>query len=328
MRNSAKTSIAKLFRAPWNFEEDYAGKAGDIPILFTHPFNTTILPAGTPDTFTALDPEAALQAPPSGVSPVLARFCASPMGSTVAVFLPIVRMHMPITDTPPVTGWGYVWRILFRMRSVADYIRRKKARVPYSLGLGRMGTPDSRAGTVFDRPSLAIAGPRVVRPGISESAIYNRTQPQSTAAPPFFSAMHTDAVSIPVNPLYITNTPVYPGAGAGGIGTINSLDYEQGEIDPVTGFMEYPIQTSASHLCKFVKCVGNEMAVECYKYNLETSGQPYTPRAWDFTFDVDGNVDGGEDIDFSRQLGVAERTLGRTPPIDTGVRVITGTWPR
>jgi len=317
----SKTSIARLLRAPWNFEEDYAGKAGNFPILFTHPFTPAPLAAGVADTFTALDAEAALRTPPEGISPLLAKFCPVPIGSVVALYFPIIRTRD--SDLFLSDGWAYVWRALFRFRSVADYVRRKRNRVPYSIGVGRFGAPDTRAGVVFDRPTLNVAGPRVVRPTSVESIIYNRAEPSPDANPPFFGTLHTDAVAIPVNAGAVTLTPYYPGAGMGGAGTVNLLDYEQGEYDPATVIPGQTPRAGATHLSKFLTCMGNEIAIECFKYNLTVSGDPYTPRNWDFTFDVDGNVTGGEDLAFSQLLGVGARGVGAIPPVDTGVRMVT-----
>jgi len=324
---SAKISIARLLRAPWNFEEDYAGKAGNVPILFTHPFATKIPAAGTADTYTAVDEEARQSPPPAGVSPVLAKFSPVPIGSTACLYYPIVRAYEGEGGTFP-EGFGYVWRVVFRMRSVADYTRRKMHRLPFSIGVSRYGAADTRAGVVYDRPTVSVAGPRFVRPATIQSIIYNRGLPAPTANPPFFGTLHTDGVAIPVNQGSITSTPVYPGAGAGGAGTINNLDYEQGEYDPgVTIGAQTPV-AGASHVQIFQKCLGNEIAVECFKYNLDSSGTPFTPRSWDFVFDGDGNVVGGEDQAFSVLLGVGARGQSKTPPIDTGVRLTMGAWPR
>lgn len=325
IKMSAKTSIARLLRAPWNFEEDYFEAEGNIPILFTSPFNPAILPAGTPDTITALDAEAGLQNPPAGISPLLARFSPSPIGATACFYFPIVRLnHLeinPVIDT----GWAYVWRVIHRFRNVADFIRRKRSRVPYSIGVSRLGADDTRPGTVFDRPNLNVAGPRYIRTATAESIIYNRPLPSPQANPPFFGTLHADAVAIPVSTNNITPTPIYPGSGAG---VPQYVDYEQGEYDPGSAVVGDGATAGASHVGKFVKCEGNEIAVECYKFNLETSGDPYTPRQWDFQFDGNGNVVAGEDLPFSILLGVGARGLGKTPPIDTGVRMVVGTWPR
>jgi hypothetical protein len=322
----AKVSIARLLRAPWNFEEDYTGKAGNVPILFTHPFATTIPAAGTPDVYTAVDEEASQNPPPTGVSPVLAKFSSVPIGSTACLYYPIVRAYERDGSIPE--GFAYVWRIVFRLRSVADYTRRKRFRLPYSIGISRFGAADNRAGVAFDRPNVAIAGPRYVRPATMQSIIYNRGMPSPTANPPFFGTLHSDAVAIPVNSGSITETPVYPGAGAGGAGTVNNLDYEQGEYDPSVTIGAQAEVAGASHIQVFQKCLGNEVAVECFKYNLDESGTPYTPRPWEFTFDGNGNVVAGEDQAFSVLLGVGARGQSKTPPKDTGVRLTMGAWPR
>lgn len=322
----SKTSIARLLRAPWNFEEDYTQKSGNQPILFTHPFTPKPVAAGKADTFTALDAEASLRNPPAGISPLLAKFCAVPIGSTVALYFPIIRtVDLSVFAQD---GWAYVWRVLFRFRSVADYNRRKRFRVPYSIGVGRFGASDTRSGTVFGRPGLSVAGPRVVRPTSIESVIYNRSEPSATANPPFFGTLQSDSIAIPVNSGSVTIPPIYPGAGMAGPDTVNVLDYEQGEYDPNTTVPGQSPRAGATHLSKFLKCMGNEIAVECFKYNLTVSGTPYSARNWDFEFDGEGNVSGGEDYAFSQLLGVGARGTGKTPPVDTGVRIVTGSWPR
>jgi hypothetical protein len=337
--NAAQMSVAKLLRPPWNFEEDYSDVTGvtphlvngDVPIFFTHPFTLVAPAVGTPDYATVVDPEALQANPPAGISPVLAKFVPCSLGSTMLISYPVI--DAPTSDT----CFAYVWRVVFRLRTVADYQRRKKNRVRYSIGISRFGTADSRHEAVVGRPSIRLDAPgaRVVRPCSLESAIYNRTEPWPGERPPYFSTIFGDAVAIPANYPSITIPARYPGylsAGAWpdpGSPWCRNLDYEQGERDPgLTSPDGVSPTTSASHVSRFVKCQGDEFAVECFKFTLDTlTGRTTTPRYWDFTFAPGGMVNGGEDINFSRLLGVGMRISGGEPSIDTGVRVIQGTSP-
>ena len=331
----AQMTVAKVLRAPWNFEEDYAtGVTGNVPIFFTHPFTTPALPAGTPDYNGAVDPEAVQATPPSGISPVLAKFVPCAMGSTMWLSFPIINGPSPAVLP---SCFAYVWRVIFRLRTVADYNRRKKHRVPFSIPLSRVGAPDTRDNVVVGRPTLNLSThpERVVRPASMESAIYNRTKPFAGEAPPYFSMLVGDAVAIPANAPSTTAPARYPGiqhAPAGPKLYCPALDYEQGERDPNS--VNRQSTASASHVARFMKCQGNEFAVECFKYNINTlTGQTTSPRDWDFTFNGSGKVIGGEDYNFSLLLGVGARGLAPVngyqpvPSIETGVRVIEGTSP-
>jgi len=337
--NPAQMSVAKVLRAPWNFEEDYADVTGGVPdlvpgscpIFFTYPFTPAPPPPGVADYSGAVDPEALQGVPPPGISPALAKFVPCALGSTMLISYPIIDCAQA-SDV----GFAYVWRVIFRLRTVADYNRRKKSRVRYSVGISRFGSPDTRNQSIVGRPTvnLSVPGTRVVRPASMESAIYNRTQPWPGEDPPYFSTLVGDAVAIPANFSSVTRTAQYPGYLKALTGPapphpyLRGLDYEQGERDPGLAIADTPMATSAGHVSRFVKCQGDEFAVECFKYNLNTlTGQTTSPRFWHFTFDINGFVVGGEDWAFSRLLGVGVRTLGGTPSIDTGVRVIEGTSP-
>ena len=328
---SARLGIAKLLRAPWNFEEDYDGQPGDVPILFTAPFTSSPLPAGTPDTYTALDQEAQQSPPPPGISPLLAKMVSVPIGSTLAIYFPVIQR--PIvkegdTQDPPI---GYVWRATFRLRTIADFQRRKKSRVPWSIPLSRFGTHDTRTGSPPNRPGIFVAGPRVIKTASSESVIYNRSKPEASATPPFFGTLSTDASVIPFGTTTVTRSPFYPGWS--NANPIQNLDYEQGERDPATlvhGLFTSPYRTGPFHVSRFLKCMGNEFSVECFKYELSSyNGAIVQPRAWDFGFSAGKVSPNAEDFYFSLLLGVGARALeGATPPLDTGVRFIAGTFPQ
>jgi hypothetical protein len=328
--NSAKASLAVLLRAPWNFEEDYNGQPGSVPVIFTSPYTPQPLAAGVADTFTALDPEAALATPPAGISPLLAKFVPCALGSTQLFIFPQVPLQLLDGEY---ALWAYVWRVIFRLRNVSDYNRRKKNRLPYSVGTGKLGVYDWRGGGVIDRPALAVAGERYIRPAIAESVIYSRLQPQYGEAAPYFGTLEPDAVAIQTADEKFTTTPLYPGAHGAQPGQALYVDYEQGERDPSISLDPEIIKanTSSHHLAKFLKCAGNEYVVECFKYNVQTqSGLIGSPRDWEFVFDANGNVVSGEDYGFSLLLGVGVRGLAggtRSVPVDTGVRVISGTFP-
>jgi hypothetical protein len=330
---SAKTSISKLLRCPWNFEHDYKNATGDRPILFTYPFTEKALPPGVPDIFTALDPEAAAVSPPRGISPLLAKFCPVPIGATAAIYYPVVRAIPPGGMFTPGAGenvgWGYVWRVVFRLRSVIDYTRRKLDRIPFSIGESARGQNDTRPQKIPGRPNLTLAGERSVRPSSMTGLIFNPAPPDPNSPLPIFGYLYPDAVAIPAGNDF-TECPIYPGsAGLDKADWATILDYEQGITDPelTTGGIRTTKRSASSNISKFHKIMGNEIAIECFKYNFETGGIPLSPRDWDFEIDENGVVVGGEDFGFSLLLGSASRFYGREPTADTGVRMIVGQWP-
>jgi len=167
-----------------------------------------------------------------------------------------------------------------------------------------------------------------VRQACSEAVIYNRSEPDPTSSPPFFGTIFSDASAIPTTNTNVTKSPFYPGfQGVPSGSWATSLDYEQGERDPGAyggGLGQDGFDAGPFHLPKFLKCVGNEMCVECFKYNLDTStGRITGPRDWQFKVDDDFNVT-AEDYYFSLLLGVGARVVNKAIPADTGVRVITG----
>ena len=326
---SARPGLVKLLRAPWNFEMDYDGKPGDRPILFTNPYTRNRPAPGIPDVWTALDPEAQMSTPPAGVSPLLARMMPVPMGSTAMMLFPMVQRteNRTLSDI----RWAYMWRVIFRLRAVADYQRRKKARVPWSIPVSRMGTTDTRFGHPPNR-TIAVGGQRTVRPAMIESIIYNRAEPVPQEEAPYAASLYSDAVKIPYDSIQITYTPYYPGYTLDHTGlAIDTLDYEQGERNPALFTGQNGFRTGAFHLPKFMKCTGNEMCVECFKVQIDKStGAILGFRDWDFKLDA-SNVPqtDSEDYDFSLLLGIGSLALANspTPPVDTGVRVMTGYIP-
>lgn len=330
---SARPGIAKLLRAPWNFEMDYDGVSGDTPILFTGPANPTRPAPGVPDVITGLDPEALQNPPPAGVSPLLARMMPVPIGSTMLFLFPIVQDGNNGAQTGP--AWVYVWRAVFRFRTLGDYIRRKRNRVGWTIPLTRFGARDTRAGHPPNR-TTPVAGERVVRPGCTEAVVYNRSAPSPGEASPYFGLLASDAVRIPYTTDFVTKAALYPGVSIDAtIDKIRTLDYEQGERDPSTipALITQP-RIGPSHLPKFLKCVGNEVAVECYKYEVDrATGAIIGHRDWQFTVDAGTHLPtpGAEDFDFSVLLGIGGLGIPETPkppPSDTGVRIISGDFPQ
>lgn len=335
---SARPGIAKLLRAPWNFEMDYDGVSGDTPILFTGPANPTRPAPGVPDVITGLDPEALQNPPPAGVSPLLARMMPVPIGSTMLFLFPIVQDGNNGAQTGP--AWVYVWRAVFRFRTLGDFIRRKRHRVGWTIPLTRFGAQDTRGGHPPNR-TTPVAGARVVRPACSEAIVYNRSAPVPSESSPYFGLLASDAVRIPYTTDFVTKVPLYPGASTDQtVGVIRTMDYEQGERDPLSipATISNP-RLGPSHLPKFLKCVGNEVAVECFKYEVDrATGAIMGARAWDFGVSpmTHRPTPGTEDFDFSVLLGIGALSTGDpetpnvipTPPSDTGVRIISGDFPQ
>jgi hypothetical protein len=340
MSYDADTQLEKVLRPPWRFEGDYHGQSGSVPILFTYPQAKTIPPVGQPDYETALDPEARRASPPEGISPLLAKFVPVPIGSTMLVLFPLVPKRVTLDET---AQWVYVWRVIWRERSAADYTRRTHARAPFGIGKASLGAADSRVGMVPGRPSLLVSGSRTVIPASAEAVTYARPAPvffspshTTRLRAPFYGGLFTDSVAIPTDSGVTTRSPRYPGATS--TDAVQTMDYQQGVFDPNFPGITFPDNPADSFNCltatflpKFLKCLGNEFAVECYKYNLDdelTMGL-HEPRDWSFIIDSEGNCVGGEDWAFSVMFGIGAMGAPspKNPPIDTGVRVISGVMP-
>jgi len=351
--SEAHTTIEKLLRPAWNFEVDYASNlsngmpavGGDVPILFTYP-HAPRPPLGKADTLTSLDPEASMVLPPIGISPLLARFVPCAIGQTQVFYFPVVpKWGLFDRDGSP-GEFCYVWRVVWRMRSIADYVRRKQDRLPYTVAKEAVGAPDVRWPGEFplpDRPNTLvsqagtanIAGKRLVKPGVMESAIYARSVPDPTQeTTPFYGMLMPDAVAIPCTVGMLNKTARYPGTGLHFLDypdEIPTLDMQQGifTAGPITPETPtgYP-STAPMYMSKAVRCNGNEYAVECFKYNYN-QGMPdfNSPRDWDFEVDPNYQCTGGEDYFFSLLFGIGNET--RSPQaqpvgIDCGVRVVAG----
>lgn len=325
----ASSTVARLLRPPWNFEFDYNGLTGDTPILFTAPFTMPAPANGVRDPWTAVDQEAYQNPPPPGISPLLAKMVPVPLASTLLVMFPVV--FGPFDAAVPQVAFAYVWRVIFRFRALADFIRRKRNRVPWSIPLSRYGSPDSRVGHPPNR-TVSVTGDRVVRPASSESIIHNQPYPAPTAQPPFFGTLLTDSVSIPATVSNVTYPPMYPGWNTDVTpNVITTLDYEQGERDPDLKPPQMRVWRGGPfHLPKFLKATGNEFAVECFKYEIDsTTGRIIQPRAWDFHATANLIDTDAEDFQFSLMMGIGARSLqdGEVPS-DTGVRYMTGYYPQ
>jgi len=343
--------IERVLRPQWRFEELYTPDpaspsiSGSVPILFTYPPNPVIPAFGVPD-MSVVDPEASKNPPPPGISPILAKFVPCSIGSTMLIMFPIVPRV--VDEATIVQRYAYVWRVVFRLRNAGDYTRRR-ARAPFAIGKANVGSTDTRTYTLPDRPTLApFAGPRLVIPALTESQIFagNPNQdegllnilPDQIDAPnqernPIFGYLYSDSVAIPADNLITSFTALYPAQPVNLATPRIPMDYQQGIFDPGIGIFSDPtsgfVPSGPTHLPKFVKCLGNEFAVECFKYNLLDTGDVnyHSPRAWDFVYDQQGQVYGGQDMGFSFMFGLAAVGFNQPPPIDTGVRCLQGAFP-
>jgi hypothetical protein len=344
--------IERVLRPQWRFEELYCPNglsdqvSGAVPILFTYPPNPNIPAYGIPD-MSILDPEAAKNPPPPGISPILAKFMPCSIGSTILCMFPIVpRFSDNLLYTQK---WAYVWRVVFRLRNAGDYIRRKQHRAPFAVGKANFGASDTRNFALVDRPTLApFSGQRLVLPACTESQVFAGnpnvdTNIQSDLVvnvdsgnqerAPVFGYLYSDAVAIPADNFTTSYTALYPAQSANLSTPRIPMDYQQGVFDPGmpafsgtgTGF----VPTGPTHLPKFIKCLGNEMAVECFKYELLDTGDVnlHAPKAWYFTFDGNHQCNGGADYGFSVMFGLGATSQSLPPPVDTGVRILQGSWP-
>jgi hypothetical protein len=336
---TAVMGIEKLLRPAWNFELDYDGVSGATPLLFTWPPAANRPALGVAD-YSVLNDEARQTTPPVGVSPTLAKFVPIPFGSTMIVQFPFVPSVRPV----PTEEWAYVWKIVWRTRSAADYVGTRKRRA-YQIGKTKFGAVDSRTSAVPDaRGITSVGGDRYVIPGASEAAIYGRGEPNinDVTSGPVTSGLLQDAVAIPTSLNMQTQSPLYPGqVNFAGPGFVREMDYQQGIFDPDfpnISNVEDPDAfntVTTSHYSKWIKSQGTEFAVECYKfeYARPTDLQTYTPRDWNF--DIGGEepnlpASGSEDYPFSVMFGIGSllSTVARQPPIDTGVRVMFGSSPK
>ena len=167
--STAENTVEKVLRPPWNFEWDYNGKNGDSPVLFTWPAGPVPSMMGQKPTvvmpdYSVLDQEARLAAPPMGISPMLAKFVPAQLGSTLLLLLPVV----PALASQAGASFVYIWRVIFRQRSAADYNRDVNRGLPYSVPKTSLGSVDTRTGVVPGRPNLQIGGPRYIIPASAE----------------------------------------------------------------------------------------------------------------------------------------------------------------
>lgn len=322
-----KTTTEVLLRPPWNFEIDYDGQGGDVPILFTYPMLPTAKrPAYLVPDYTALDEEAFAGA--AGTSPILAKFVPVPLGTSMLFLFPWVARDI---DEEALVNIVYVWRILWRWRSTGSYVNVSAGnRKQYVIPRTSFGIPDTRVGT-DPRTGNPVTGNRYVLPSGVESAVYAKTEPYMVNEQgPVFGSILPDAVSIPNSPGMATTTARMPGANAAGPGDITRMDYSQGIIDRAA---EEELLTNKEffHIAKWIKSIGTEFAVECYKYEYDDPQNPatYTPRDWNFNVDANGvPVDPCEDFYFSVLFGIGTDTNPAYEPSSyTGVRVIWGTAP-
>lgn len=351
--SSARLGLERLLRPPWNFECDYDTIGGDVPILFTWPISKTRPVPGAAD-ISVLDDEARLSPPPDGISPALAKFVPIPVGSTMLFYVPIVPCLL-LQQRP---YFCYVWRIVSRYRSTADWIRDHGKRRPYTIGRTSFGASDTRLNFVPDR-NIAVAGHRYVMPVTTEGVIYAKPEPPGQnfgyhdspldkgtyGAPPFYGTLMHDAAGVPSAPWMTTSSPCYPGIAAAGAappgGWTPTMDYQQGVFDPsFPGVVNPSIPwssynpISATHLAKWIKATGNEFAVECYKFEYQESEEipKWRPKAWSFAVNPGTHLPGpaAEDYPFSVMFGIG--ALSQAPPKDvpttTGVRVIVGSAPK
>jgi hypothetical protein len=278
-----------------------------------------------------VDTEALKAAPPDGICPVLAKFAPVPKGATMLALIPFVPKPVAVTE-----NWFYLWRIVFRTRSAGDYLRRPDLGRAYGIGVARHGAADSRTLLVPGRGTLTLAGERFVLPSVSEGQVYQRAEPDmGSLTGPMSSVLLTDGAKVPTHLSALASSPIYPGAGALNPAVYaTALEYQQGVFDPdfpgVTGEVNTFNPVTATHFPKWLKSLGTEFAIECYKFNYEVADdvQTYTARTWDF-LNLAGTAVSptSEDYGFSVMFGVGAEVANKAAPEDTGVRVYTGTAP-
>lgn len=351
----AQLSTFEVLRPYRRFEADYDGKPGDLPISFTGPTNPTDPGFGNPDLF-AFDSNGA-QIP--GVSPRLAKGLPVPLGSTVLLYLPIIPPGPywdvatgpdPSIDDPPL--YQYVWRIVFRLRNVADF---QRIGAPYHVRKQSYGANDTRTFAA----SVDVGPERLIIPGCSEVAVFNHTElaaAKSNSNAPLGVPPNTERRSmmlmnsvLPESYSLCTKTPVIitPDGSSGTQGLIarwplvpdresglapgvnpTFCDWQQGVLDPNYTGTNYnrAWYTSPTFFPVWTKAVGDEMAVWLYKFEYDRLNPVYpnypTPRAWSFSIGVDLSTNdvfptsGSEDYGLSYLFGMGQDN-GTSPTVPT-----------
>ncbi|MFA4971430.1 MAG: hypothetical protein WC683_02370 [bacterium] len=343
-KSTAELGTERLLRPGWNFEIDYDGIGGNVPVVFTWPTPAVPLAVNTPD-LSVLDDEARSDPPPDGISPVLTKFVPVACGSTMLFFIPIV----PAENPAPADKWMYVWKILFRWRSAADWVRNRRKRKAYQIGKTTLACPDTRVDTVYGRISqvtgvqLLVAGNRYLMPVTSEAIIYGKPEQNMIPAvppayPPQLDTILPDSASVPASASMVGASPLYPGYSLMAAGDMHTMDHQQGVLDPnFPGITPAPANpngfrpTQATHLTKWIKSAGNEFVVEVFKFNYVDPAQPqtFTPRNWDFNIAAGIPQPGSEDYPFSVMFGIGGQSSVPAHTITpyTGVRVVSGLAP-
>ena len=333
---SAQMGVCRIFRPYWNFEADYHGTIPDgggvctgsaTPILFTFPTAAEPPTNGNPDT-SVLDLQAAKVTPPVGTSPVLAKMMPVPLGATVEVAIPAVPRGVGLSQDRP--RFAYVWRVIFRNRSLAQALRGDKV-FPYSLPKSSFATPDTRPESVPFRPNTVLAGERTLIFGGAQAARLQRLSPSSNGVDqsPVMADLFHDSVRIEAQATFLTGPPLYPGikaqqtADPGG-NYVTRLDYSQGAFDPQaiatidggdTLARAWPA-TGINYVPFVTKAYGDEMAVECYKMQWTTNDDliTFVPRNWEF-LNEEGAIDTlAEDFWFSVLFGLGADAVGVRRP--------------
>lgn len=142
-------SMARILRPYANFETDYQGQDGFIPIMLTE--------EGQPLDDLAGEP---------GYSPLLVRGMKVPLGARVLLWLPkVMYLDETLGEILP-----YAYTFSWRLRNVFDY---RETRTPFHFPSQAPGAP----GVEGVPPVVA---PRVVVPAANHSIIYNSAAPTST----------------------------------------------------------------------------------------------------------------------------------------------------
>jgi hypothetical protein len=281
----AQASLIFTLRPYPNFEADYQGQFGQVPVMFT-------------DQGEPRDP----QAGKAGYSPNLVKGLSVPMGSRVLVWL-------PLSGEPTVFGLSeiYNWTFIWRIRSVADF---RLARMAYHY-------PKQGPGVVTTAPDVS-PGPRFIIPASIQSVVYQDPgpivsvpTPPPSGEPPLTQQAAARVVTECFQPQRVVGTfaltssmlnPFVPGGATGII--------EQGISDSFSSiFADHglPIFMPVD-----VTALGDELLIACTKGtgNLVQNGS----ANWDFNT-------AAFDEPFSLFFGQDGTPAAQTPIPDLGVYV-------
>jgi hypothetical protein len=267
------------------FELDYNTASGKNAVCFVHPPNPNEVPIGGADNY--MFDAFARQAVP-GYSPGLLAGTPCPIGASLLFYIPNIST---VVDASGAVTFVYVWSFVYRLRNLADFTHDGR---PYSIGKAALGYNNE-----------------VVIPAARGSSVYLRREPVAG------TTLYGESIQYAwPEGIAIAGNSALPRVGITG-SVISQGMYNGFNVPDVFG------QNAA--FPHWEKANGNDVIVLCQKYNYSQphDTKQWTPRDWDFQYNVVTGVcnPAAEDFKFSKMFGVGDD--GNYQP-DTGVYMIAG----